>query len=103
MRIPLPDNVTWNDRDRVALPIAVIWHGDAVEVDDATSAADVTRLRAALLAFDPKAPTARQAAAVKFRAALVGVDLDTATAAQLLPVLRALVRYMLARMDSEGE
>ena len=103
MRIPFPDNVTWADRDRVRLPIAVIWHGDAVEVDDATPKEQIAALEAALRAFDSKAPTARQAEAAKFRQALAGLDLDAATAAQLLPVLRALVRYMLARMDSEGE
>jgi hypothetical protein len=49
--------------------------------------------------------------AVKLWAALAGLGgstelaevLDTATAEQLLPVLRALVRYMAARMASEGE
>ena len=103
MRIPLPSNVTYEDRDRVQLPLPVIWHGNAVEVDDGTSAKDVTALRAALEAFDPKAPTARQSEAAKFRTALAGLDLETATAAQLLPALRALARYVLARMDSEGE
>ena len=103
MRIPLPDNVTWNDRDRVALPIAVIWHGDAVEVDDATPKEQIAALEAALAAFDPKTPTAREVEAAKFRLALAGLDLDAATAAQLLPALRALARYMLARMDGEGE
>ena len=62
MRIPFPDNVTWNDRDRVALPIAVIWHGNAVEVDDATPKEQIAALEAALRAFDPKAPTAAELA-----------------------------------------
>jgi hypothetical protein len=58
-----------------------------------------------------KALQLRRQEAVKFRAALAGLDgstelaevLDTATAEQLLPALRALVRYMAARMASEGE
>jgi hypothetical protein len=64
---------------------------------------DVDALFAALAGFDPKAATARQVEAAKFRQALDGLDLDTATAEQLLPVLRALVRYMAVRMASEGE
>ena len=105
MRIPLPDNVTYDDRDRVALPagLAVIWHGNAVEVADDTTEKNIEALRAALLAFDAKAPTRRQVEAARFRLALAGLDLDAATAAQLLPALRALARYMLARMASEGE
>jgi hypothetical protein len=105
MRIPLPANVTWEDRERVELPpgLAVIWHGNAVEVPDDTPALDLDVLRAALASFDPKAATPRQVEAAKFRQALDGLDLDTATADQLLSVLRALVRYMAVRMASEGE
>ncbi len=103
MRILLPDNVTWEDRERVVLPVAVIWHGDAVEVDDATPKEQIAALEAALAAFDPQTPTARQVAAGEFRAALAGLDPGTATAAELLPALRALAKYTLARMDSEGE
>ncbi len=62
MRILLPDNVTWEDRERVVLPVAVIWHGNAVEVADATPAKDLAALRAALEAFDPKALTPAESA-----------------------------------------
>ncbi len=103
MRIPFPSNVTWEDRDRVTLPMAVIWHGNAVEIADDVTAEQVEAVRAALAAFDPETPTERQLAAAAFRLALQDLDPDTATAAQLLPALRALVRYMLARMDGEGE
>ncbi len=103
MRIPLPDNVRWADRERVTLPIAAAWHGDAVEIADDATPEQIAAVRAALLAFDPKTPTGRQLAAAAFRLALQGLDPDAATAAQLLPALRALVRYMLVRMDSEGE
>jgi hypothetical protein len=103
MRIPLPDNVRWADRDRLTLPIAVIWHSNAVEVPDETPKEQIAALEAALLAFDPKTPTLRQVEAAKFKVALAGLDLDSATAVQLLPALRALARYMVARMASEGE
>ncbi len=62
MRIPLPSNVRWEDRDRVALPIAALWHGNAVEIADDVTAEQIDAVKAALLAFDPKAPTAAQQA-----------------------------------------
>ncbi len=67
MRIPFPDNVTWEDRDRVTLPTAVTWHGDAVEVPDDTPKEQVEALKAALLAYDAKAPTAAE---LEFEAAV---------------------------------
>ena len=69
MRIPLPDNVTWEDRSRVTLPpgLAVIWHGNAVEVDDKTAEKDLDALKAALEAFDPKALTPAESALAEAR------------------------------------
>ena len=46
---------------------------------------------------------ARRQAAATLREALDKVDLDAATADELAESLRALCRYMLARMGSEGD
>jgi hypothetical protein len=46
---------------------------------------------------------ARRQEAARLQAALEGLNFDTATAAQMAPALRALLRYMQVRMTSEGD
>jgi len=97
MRIPFPDNVTWENHDRVVLPpgLVVIWHGNAVEVPDGTPAAEISDLRAALLAFDPKAPTPLEQAAAEARERMAGdaKQADVHTRLLLLEMAAGLVTY----------
>ena len=97
MRIPFPDNVTWNDRVRVVLPpgLAVIWHGNAVEVDDATPKEQIAALDAALKAFDPKAPTPLEQAAAEARERMAGdaKQADVHARLLLLEMAAGLVTY----------
>ena len=72
MRIPFPDNVTWEDRARVTLPMAVVWHGNAVEVADDLPTADVEAICAALAAYDPTMPTPLEQAAALARERMAG-------------------------------
>ena len=62
MRIPLPENVTYDDRDRVTLPFPVVWHGNAVEMPDDTPKEQIATLEQALKAFDRTKPTAAETA-----------------------------------------
>ncbi len=92
MRIPLPDNVTWEDRARVTLPagLAVVWHGNAVEVANDLPAGDMAALRAALESFDPQALTPAELALAEARERMAGDPKQADAHARLTAIEQAL-------------